>query len=44
MDTGVAQHPVDIKQYHEELESRLGKANEVMRGMINKVSYLVRVG
>jgi malate dehydrogenase (oxaloacetate-decarboxylating)(NADP+) len=36
MDTGVAQQPVDIKQYREELESRLGKANEVMRGMINK--------
>ncbi len=36
MDTGVAQRPVDIKQYREELESRLGKANEVMRGMINK--------
>jgi malate dehydrogenase (oxaloacetate-decarboxylating)(NADP+) len=36
MDTGVAQRPVDIKQYREELENRLGKANEVMRGMINK--------
>ena len=36
MDTGVAQQPVDIKQYREELERRLGKANEVMRGMINK--------
>ena len=36
MDTGVAQQPVDIKQYREELESRLGKANEVMRGMITK--------
>src|SRR5450631_548134 len=36
MDTGVAQQPVDIKQYREELENRLGKANEVMRGMINK--------
>ena len=36
METGVAQQPVDIKQYREELESRLGKANEVMRGMINK--------
>jgi len=36
MDTGVAQHPVDIKQYREELERRLGKANEVMRFMINK--------
>jgi malate dehydrogenase (oxaloacetate-decarboxylating)(NADP+) len=36
MDTGVAQQPVDIKQYREELQSRLGKANEVMRAMINK--------
>jgi malate dehydrogenase (oxaloacetate-decarboxylating)(NADP+) len=36
MDTGVAQQPVDIKQYREELERRLGKANEVMRFMINK--------
>jgi malate dehydrogenase (oxaloacetate-decarboxylating)(NADP+) len=36
MDSGVAQQPVDIKQYREELERRLGKANEVMRGMINK--------
>jgi malate dehydrogenase (oxaloacetate-decarboxylating)(NADP+) len=36
METGVAQHPVDLKQYREELEKRLGKAAEVMRGMINK--------
>jgi len=36
MDTGVARQPVDIKQYREDLENRLGKANEVMRGMINK--------
>jgi malate dehydrogenase (oxaloacetate-decarboxylating)(NADP+) len=36
MDTGVAQVPVDINQYREELERRLGKANEVMRSMINK--------
>jgi malate dehydrogenase (oxaloacetate-decarboxylating)(NADP+) len=36
MDTGVARTPVDIRQYREELEGRLGKANEVMRGMINK--------
>jgi malate dehydrogenase (oxaloacetate-decarboxylating)(NADP+) len=36
METGVAQQPVDLKQYREELEKRLGKANEVMRGMINK--------
>ena len=36
METGVAQQPVDIAQYREELERRLGKANEVMRSMINK--------
>ncbi len=36
MDTGVAQNPVDIKLYREELECRLGKAVEVMRVMINK--------
>ena len=36
METGVAQQPVDLKQYREELEKRLGRANEVMRAMINK--------
>jgi malate dehydrogenase (oxaloacetate-decarboxylating)(NADP+) len=36
METGVAQQPVDLKQYREELEKRLGKAAEVMRGMITK--------
>src|SRR3954452_10013545 len=36
METGVAQNPVDIKLYREELECRLGKAVEVMRVMINK--------
>jgi malate dehydrogenase (oxaloacetate-decarboxylating)(NADP+) len=36
METGVAQQPIDLKQYREELERRLGKANEVMRAMINK--------
>jgi malate dehydrogenase (oxaloacetate-decarboxylating)(NADP+) len=36
METGVAQQPVDIVQYREELEKRLGKAAEVMRGMIHK--------
>ena len=28
MDTGVAQQPVDIEQYREELERRLGKAHD----------------
>ncbi len=36
METGVAQQPVDLKQYREDLEKRLGRANEVMRAMINK--------
>jgi malate dehydrogenase (oxaloacetate-decarboxylating)(NADP+) len=36
METGVAQTPVDLQAYREELEKRLGKAAEVMRGMINK--------
>jgi malate dehydrogenase (oxaloacetate-decarboxylating)(NADP+) len=36
MDSGVAQQPVEIRQYREELERRLGKAYEVTRGMINK--------
>ncbi len=36
METGVAQKPVDLQQYREELEKRLGKAAEVMRAMINK--------
>ena len=36
METGVAQKPVDLKQYREDLERRLGQANYVMRGMIHK--------
>ena len=36
METGVAQKPVDIKQYREDLERRLGNANYVMRAMIHK--------
>src|SRR5579872_1762913 len=36
METGVAQMPVDIRQYREELERRLGTAHGVMRAMINK--------
>jgi len=36
MDTGVAQTPVDIKHYREELEKRLGKAHYMMRAMIHK--------
>jgi len=36
METGVAQVPVDIRDYREQLERRLGKAHEVMRMMIHK--------
>jgi malate dehydrogenase (oxaloacetate-decarboxylating)(NADP+) len=36
MDTGVAQQPIDLVQYREALERRLGKAHEMMRGMIHK--------
>ncbi len=36
MDTGVAQNPVDIAEYREQLEKRLGKAHELKRLMIHK--------
>src|SRR5207302_1608910 len=36
METGVAQQPVDLDQYREQLERRLGTAHGVMRAMINK--------
>ena len=36
METGVAQQPVDIAAYKEQLERRLGKAHEVMRAVIHK--------
>ncbi len=36
MQTGVAQEPVDIAEYRERLERRLGKAHEVARIMIHK--------
>jgi malate dehydrogenase (oxaloacetate-decarboxylating)(NADP+) len=36
METGVAQNPVDLSEYREQLESRLGKAHEIMRIMIHK--------
>ena len=36
METGVAQAPIDIDEYREQLERRLGKAHEVMRVMIHK--------
>ena len=36
MDTGVAQEPVDLEEYREQLERRLGKAHEISRIMIHK--------
>jgi malate dehydrogenase (oxaloacetate-decarboxylating)(NADP+) len=36
MRTGVAQEPVDLASYREQLERRLGKAYEVSRTMIHK--------
>ncbi len=36
MDTGVARNPVDIAEYREQLEKRLGRAHELMRLMIHK--------
>jgi len=36
MRTGVAQEPVDLATYREQLERRLGKAHEVSRIMIHK--------
>jgi malate dehydrogenase (oxaloacetate-decarboxylating)(NADP+) len=36
METGVAQQPVNLDEYRDSLEKRLGKAHEVMRIMIHK--------
>ncbi|MGA8149923.1 MAG: NADP-dependent malic enzyme [Terriglobales bacterium] len=36
MDTGVAQEPVNIATYREQLERHLGKAHEISRMMIHK--------
>jgi malate dehydrogenase (oxaloacetate-decarboxylating)(NADP+) len=36
MDDGVAQNPIDLAAYKEQLERRLGKAHELMRIMIQK--------
>jgi len=36
METGVAQKPVDIDEYREQLEKRLGNAHGLMRAMIHK--------
>ena len=36
IETGVAQRPIDIAEYREQLERRLGKAHEFMRVMVHK--------
>ena len=36
MESGVARNPVDLGEYREQLERRLGKAHELMRIMIHK--------
>jgi malate dehydrogenase (oxaloacetate-decarboxylating)(NADP+) len=36
MESGVAQEPVDLESYREQLERRLGKAHEITRIMIHK--------
>ncbi|MGH7594814.1 MAG: NADP-dependent malic enzyme [bacterium] len=36
MDSGVAQNPIDLEKYREELEGRLGVSRKFMRVMINK--------
>jgi len=36
IESGVARQPVDIEEYKEQLQRRLGKAQEVMRVMIHK--------
>ncbi len=36
METGVARYTIDLEEYRERLEAKLGKAREVMRIMINK--------
>jgi malate dehydrogenase (oxaloacetate-decarboxylating)(NADP+) len=39
METGVAQEPVDIEEYREQLEKRLGKAHGVMRLVLQKAQH-----
>jgi malate dehydrogenase (oxaloacetate-decarboxylating)(NADP+) len=36
MDSGVAQNPVNLDDYREQLEKCLGKAHELMRIMVHK--------
>ena len=39
METRVAQEPIDIEEYREQLEKRLGKAHGVMRLVIHKAQH-----
>jgi malate dehydrogenase (oxaloacetate-decarboxylating)(NADP+) len=39
MESGVAQQPVDLGEYREQLQRRLGKATEIMRAVINKAQH-----
>jgi malate dehydrogenase (oxaloacetate-decarboxylating)(NADP+) len=39
MESGVAQEPVDVAEYREQLENRLGKAHGVMRLVIHKAQH-----
>jgi malate dehydrogenase (oxaloacetate-decarboxylating)(NADP+) len=38
METGVARLQIDLEQYGETLESRLGRGREVMRGILNQAA------
>ena len=42
IETGVAQQPVDLAEYREQLERRLGKSHEFMRVMVNKAQQRPR--
>ena len=44
METGVAQQPVNLAEYREQLEKRLGKAHELMRLMIHKAQGKPQTG
>jgi len=38
MESGVARHHIDLNRYQLELESRLGRGREVMRGILNQAA------
>ncbi|MBN1155220.1 NADP-dependent malic enzyme [candidate division KSB1 bacterium] len=39
METGVAQEPVDLDRYVDELEARLGRSREIMRVIVRKAQW-----